>query len=108
MATSLIRGMSAKGAEKISIWAPGIIVIAVKPPLMKIIYAQLKTLLGERSPMRISIAAGITASHLSQRLGANTAIVRCMPNTPALVGKGARGLYASEHANETQKEHRKE
>ena len=105
MATSLIRGMIAKGAEKTSSWAADIIVLAVKPQEMKIVCAELKTLLGERSPLIISIAAGITASHLSQWLGANTAIVRC---APALVGKGASGLYANEHANETQKGHRKE
>ncbi|MFT6093609.1 MAG: pyrroline-5-carboxylate reductase [Pseudohongiellaceae bacterium] len=132
MANSLIRGMIAKGAEKTSIWAADldsaklatlksecgiktvssaeiaktadIIVLAVKPQVMKIVCAELNKLLGERSPLIISIAAGITASHLGQWLGASTAIVRCMPNTPALVGKGASGLYANEHASRAQKE----
>ncbi len=136
MANSLIRGMIAKGAEKTSILAADldsaklsklrsecgietassaeiaktadIIVLAVKPQVMKIVCAELKTLLSERSPLFISTSAGITASHLSQWLGANTAIVRCMPNAPALVGKGVSVLYANEHANETQKEHRTE
>lgn len=132
MANSLIRGMIANGAEKTSVWATDldseklytlnsecgirtgstaeiaqhadIIVLAVKPQVMKIVCAELKTLLGERSPLIISIAAGITVSHLSQWIGANTAVIRCMPNTPALVGKGASGLYANEHVSETQKD----
>jgi pyrroline-5-carboxylate reductase len=108
MANSLIRGMTVKGAEKAFTWAVDIIVLAVKPQVMKIVCAELKTLLSKRSPLFISTSAGITASHLSQWLGANTAIVRCMPNAPALVGKGVSVLYASEHANETQKEHRTE
>lgn len=132
MASSLIRGIIAKGAEKTSIWAADldiakldilnsecgikiassaeiakaadIVVLAVKPQVMKIVCTELKALLGERSPLIISIAAGITVSHLSHWIGANTAVIRCMPNTPALVGKGASGLYANEHASETQKE----
>jgi pyrroline-5-carboxylate reductase len=132
MANSLIRGMIAKGAEKTSIWAADldsdklytlnsecgirtgstaeiakradIIILAVKPQVMKIVCAELKVLLGERSPLIISIAAGITISHLSQWIGANTAAIRCMPNTPALVGRGASGLYANEHVSETQKD----
>lgn len=132
MANSLIRGMIANGAEKTSVWATDldseklytlnsecgirtgntaeiaqhadIIVLAVKPQVMKIVCAELKTLLGGRSPLIISIAAGITVSHLSQWIGANTAVIRCMPNTPALVGKGASGLYANEHVSETQKD----
>ena len=132
MANSLIRGMIANGAEKTSVWAADldskklytlnsecgirtgstaeiaqhadIIVLAVKPQVMKIVCAELKTLLGGRSPLIISIAAGITVSHLSQWIGANTAVIRCMPNTPALVGKGASGLYANEHVSETQKD----
>lgn len=132
MANSLIRGMIAKGAEKTSIWAADldsgkldtlksecgiktassaeiartadIIVLAVKPQVMKIVCTELKALLVERSPLIISIAAGITVSHLSHWTGANTAVIRCMPNTPALVGKGASGLYANEYVSEAQKE----
>jgi pyrroline-5-carboxylate reductase len=132
MANSLIRGMIAKGAEKTSILAADldsaklsklrsecgietassaeiaktadIIVLAVKPQVMKLVCAELKRLLGERSPLIISIAAGITTSHLGRWLAKNTAIVRCMPNTPALVGKGASGLYANEHANQVHRD----
>ena len=43
----------------------------------------------------ISIAAGITTAQLERWLGGNSKIVRTMPNTPALLGAGVTGLYAS-------------
>ena len=43
----------------------------------------------------ISVAAGIKITQIEQWLNSETAIVRCMPNTPALVGEGATGLFAN-------------
>jgi pyrroline-5-carboxylate reductase len=51
----------------------------------------------------ISIAAGITTAHLQSWFGKNAAIVRCMPNTPALVGMGATGLFATSQVSSQQK-----
>ena len=51
----------------------------------------------------ISIAAGILSNDINRWLGNNKAIVRCMPNTPALVGCGASGLYANNCVNAHQK-----
>jgi pyrroline-5-carboxylate reductase len=45
-------------------------------------------------PLVVSIAAGIGSGRLREWLGASTAIVRAMPNTPALLGAGVTGLYA--------------
>ena len=42
----------------------------------------------------VSIAAGIRLKDLSRWLGGHAKLVRCMPNTPALIGAGIAGLYA--------------
>jgi pyrroline-5-carboxylate reductase len=51
-------------------------------------------------PLVISIAAGIRARDLSRWLGGYKAIVRCMPNTPALIGMGVAGLTATRSVDE--------
>ena len=49
----------------------------------------------EKNSLIVSIAAGISQQSLNEWLGADTAIVRCMPNTPALVLTGATALHAN-------------
>ena len=50
----------------------------------------------------ISVAAGVTLSTMSAALGSDTAIIRCMPNTPALVQTGMTGLFASASVTDPQ------
>jgi pyrroline-5-carboxylate reductase len=57
-----------------------------------------------RKPLIISIAAGIEINSLDKWLGGNLAIVRCMPNTPALVQTGATALYATPQVSEAQRQ----
>lgn len=76
---------------------------AVKPQVMKTVCAELKDLAQAQQPLVISIAAGITASQLDLWLGGNMKVVRAMPNTPALLGAGASGLFASANVNAEQK-----
>ncbi len=78
-----------------------VIVLAVKPQVMADVCSQLS--LGKSDTLVISVAAGITLTHLQSWLGAQTAIVRCMPNTPALVGQGATGLFANGNTSAEQK-----
>ena len=81
-----------------------VIVLAVKPQSMREVAAQLLPFLdGERAPLILSIAAGIRAADLSRWLGDYRAIVRCMPNTPALIGMGITGMVASSGVSEEQK-----
>src|SRR6185503_18581470 len=68
------------------------LVLAVKPQDMKKALASIST--GVRGKLVISIAAGITLDALSRWLGGHRKLVRCMPNTPALIGAGITGLYA--------------
>ena len=71
----------------------GVIVIAVKPQVMKAVCQDLRAHLKPHQ-LLISIAAGITCTSLQNWLG-NQPLVRCMPNTPALLGKGVSGLFAT-------------
>ena len=80
-----------------------VIVLAVKPQIMEAVATPLKDIIQQRSPLVVSIAAGVTLSNLQHWLGQSTAIVRCMPNTPALVQAGATGLFANDHATGEQK-----
>lgn len=69
--------------------------LAVKPQAMRAVCEGLATLAQAHSPLVVSIAAGITTAQLDRWLGGGQAIVRCMPNTPALLGAGATGLHAN-------------
>jgi pyrroline-5-carboxylate reductase len=81
-----------------------VIMLAVKPQVMKSVTQGIAALVQKRKPLVISIAAGISIESLQLWLGAGSAIVRCMPNTPALVQCGATGLFANTHVSEPQKQ----
>jgi pyrroline-5-carboxylate reductase len=87
-----------QAAANASIW-----VFAVKPQIMKSVCLQLAPIAQANKPLIISIAAGITSAQLNQWLGGNMSIVRIMPNTPALLGAGASGLFANALVSDTQK-----
>lgn len=70
-----------------------IAILAVKPQQMQDALANISPNL--KASLIISIAAGITIQTLSQWLGGHQRIVRCMPNTPALVNTGMTGIYAN-------------
>lgn len=72
-----------------------VLILAVKPQVMADAVASIRPVISGRPVVIISIAAGITIASLEQALGSNTAIVRCMPNTPALLREGATALYAN-------------
>ncbi|MDP1708498.1 MAG: pyrroline-5-carboxylate reductase [Gammaproteobacteria bacterium] len=80
-----------------------ILVFAVKPQALKIVACELGPLAQKHRPLVISIAAGIRESALSNWLGGNLALVRAMPNTPALVGSGATAMHANARVSEAQR-----
>ncbi len=80
-----------------------IVVLAVKPQQMREVAAQLKGQLGGQ-PLLLSIAAGIRSADLSRWLDGYGAIVRAMPNTPALIKKGITGMVAMAGVSDEQKE----
>ena len=81
-----------------------VIVLAVKPQVLAAVAREIASIVGDRRPLVISIAAGIREPDIRRWLGGNAAVVRAMPNTPALLRSGVAALYANEHTSETQRE----
>lgn len=71
---------------------PNVLVLAVKPQIIDAVVETLAPVIGPNT-LAISIAAGIDIARLSRSLG-NGRVVRCMPNTPAQIGKGITGAVA--------------
>lgn len=72
-----------------------IVMLSIKPQVMRVVCEALAPVLETRRPIIISIAAGIRLDQIDAWLGGGYPIVRCMPNTPALIGAGASGLIAN-------------
>ncbi|WP_219062839.1 pyrroline-5-carboxylate reductase [Pseudomonas sp. UMAB-08] len=131
MATSLIGGLRAQGVDAALIRAsdPGaeqrakvaaehgielfadnaqaiegadVVLIAVKPQMMKAVCEALRPSL-KPNQLVVSIAAGITCASMNTWLGEHP-IVRCMPNTPALLRQGVSGLYATARVSSEQRQ----
>jgi len=81
---------NAVAASKASVW-----VLATKPQVLRGVCEALAPLAQAQHPLVVSIAAGITSAQLDRWLGGGIAVVRSMPNTPALLGAGVTGLYAT-------------
>ncbi len=133
MASSLISGLIASGHAPKQIWvsdinpdtltalakqlnvntsvnnddiinAVDVVVLAVKPQTLSTVAQSAAVLIQKKKSLVVSIAAGINQSSLSRWLGADTAIVRCMPNTPALVLTGATALHANDKVTAAQRD----
>jgi pyrroline-5-carboxylate reductase len=70
------------------------VILAVKPQQMRPVCLALKPQVEGPNPLIVSVAAGIPHAALARWFGGHIAIVRTMPNRPALSGFGATGLYA--------------
>jgi len=80
-----------------------VVVLSVKPQVMQAVCRDLAAHL-EHGPLIVSIAAGISCDSLQRWLGPRPqAIVRCMPNTPALLRQGVSGLFANAQVSAEQK-----
>ncbi|WP_395405798.1 pyrroline-5-carboxylate reductase [Pseudoduganella sp. UC29_106] len=102
-------GVTVAGATGAEVAQAEVIVLAVKPQSMREVLHQLLPQLqaaqnAGRTPLVLSIAAGIRAADLSRWLGGYGAIVRTMPNTPALIGMGVTGMVASAGVSAQQRE----
>jgi pyrroline-5-carboxylate reductase len=133
MASSLISGLIASGHAPSQIWVSDVnqealqtlastlnvnistdnnevihevdvVVLAVKPQVMRSVAQSSAAVLQSKETLVVSIAAGISQLSLSQWLGDKVAIVRCMPNTPALVLTGATALHANSNVTDEQRD----
>ena len=97
-------GVTVAPAADAALAGSDVIVLAVKPQSMREVAAQLLPFLSGGKALLLSIAAGIRAADLSRWLGGYGAIVRCMPNTPALIGMGITGMVASAGVSAAQRD----
>ncbi|MET0327350.1 MAG: pyrroline-5-carboxylate reductase [Luteimonas sp.] len=84
----------ADAIEGAAIW-----VLATKPQVLRGLCEALAATAQATHPLVVSIAAGITTPQLTRWLGGDIAVVRAMPNTPALLGAGVTGLFANPQAD---------
>ncbi len=133
MASSLVGGLTAKGYDPVQITMTDvnedalqqarrlfgvntgrdnisavkkadIVLLAVKPQVMEQVLSPLRDVLNERKPLIISIAAGIPLARFNEWIGNDIPVVRCMPNSPALVEAGATGMFANDKVTEKHRE----
>jgi pyrroline-5-carboxylate reductase len=133
MAKSLIGGLIADGCDASRLWAADpeeaqlaalrarhpvhttrdnaeaarvaeVLVFAVKPQQLRTVAQTLAPIVSERQPLVVTIAAGVRATDLERWLGGAAAIVRAMPNTPALVQSGATALHANARVSGQQRD----
>ncbi|WP_414828286.1 pyrroline-5-carboxylate reductase [Alteromonas sp. H39] len=81
------------------------IVLAVKPQIMGDMCAELQKNNALSDKLFLSIAAGLPVSRLQAMLGGEYPVVRIMPNTPSLLGKGMSGLYADDTVSEENRQY---
>lgn len=89
---------AADAADGAALW-----LFAVKPQVLRSVCDGLAALAQAQRPLLLSIAAGISAGQLDRWLGGGHALVRAMPNTPALLGAGVTGLFANAQASAAQR-----
>jgi pyrroline-5-carboxylate reductase len=93
-------GIAALGAPDASLTRAGLVVWAVKPQTFKDAAQQTKEYTA--SALHLSVAAGIRSDSISAWLGTER-IIRCMPNTPALIGQGITALFPREGVTDADK-----
>lgn len=97
------RGLFTSTDNRVIVEHADVLVLAVKPQIMAQVLTPLADIVQARQPLIISIAAGIPAASIEHWLGGPVALVRAMPNTPALVQAGATGLYANDRVSAEQR-----
>lgn len=94
-------GISAAGRIDEAVQDSDVIVLSVKPQQMRPVVTEIQPHLSKQ--LVLSVAAGIQAADLARWLGGYRAIVRTMPNTPALIGQGITGMFALDGVSEEQR-----
>ena len=96
-------GVNTTSDNSVAVRNADLVVLSIKPQIMQSVCKALVVSLKNMPPI-ISIAAGIPLESLEKWLGKDTPIIRCMPNTPALVQTGAAGLFANSNVNQKQRD----
>jgi pyrroline-5-carboxylate reductase len=80
---------------------PAVALIAVKPQMMGEALPSMKAL-GNGETVFLSVAAGTSIATFADALGAQSPIIRAMPNTPAAIGRGITAIVGNEHTSDVQ------
>ncbi|MBS3648529.1 pyrroline-5-carboxylate reductase [Pseudaminobacter sp. 19-2017] len=94
-AAALGAATGASAAEPPADAEPRLVIFAVKPQVIRDVTADYRRL-GNGSTVFLSVAAGTPVRTFEEILGAETPVVRCMPNTPAAIGKGMMVVFSTE------------
>ena len=97
-------GVRAVPQNEATIEGADVVVLAVKPQVLRDMLLSTQPSLQQRRPLMVSIVAGIRECDIQRWSGGGLSIVRAMPNTPALVGSGATGLYANKLVDDAQRD----
>lgn len=120
MGSAMLAGWLARGLPPASVWvidphpsdwlkaqgvhlnetlpdAPAVVLVAVKPQMMADALPTLKQM-GNGETIFVSVAAGTQIAFFEETLGAQTPVVRAMPNTPAAISQGITAIVANAHA----------
>jgi pyrroline-5-carboxylate reductase len=97
-------GLTVIGDNAVVARRADILVFAVKPQNMAPVAHEVAAAVQDKRPLIISIAAGVRSADIERWLGGNLPIVRVMPNTPALIGSGASGMYANTRVSTAQRD----
>ncbi|MEP3676568.1 pyrroline-5-carboxylate reductase [Sulfitobacter sp.] len=120
MGSAMLEGWLARGLPAASVWVrdpypsewlqatgvqintdlpatPAIVLVAVKPQMMAEALPVLRNM-GNSDTVFVSVAAGTPISFFETTLGAQTPVVRAMPNTPAAISQGITAIVANDHA----------
>lgn len=81
-----------------------VVLLAVKPQVVSSVAREIGEGRQGRSPLIISIAAGVRETDIRRWLRYDASVVRAMPNTPSLVGSGVAGLFANEKVSDRQRD----
>lgn len=96
VSTSADNQATASGAD--------VVILAVKPQQLKAVIEELAPTVQQNHSLIVSVAAGIRSEDINKWLGGNAAVVRAMPNTPALVQTGASALFANAQVSPEQRD----
>ncbi len=81
-----------------------VVVLAVKPQVLETVAGDIAAAVQQHRPLVVSIAAGVRSDTLQRWLGDNVALVRSMPNTPAMLQAGATALFATRNVSSEQRD----
>jgi len=96
-------GVNALEENSSAVMGADVVVFAVKPQILQDVATSLSSLVTKARPLLISVAAGVTSSSIERWVGSQPALIRIMPNTPALIGAGISALYANSNVSDDQR-----